>query len=446
MRPRCSTSPAPSPPAARAGGCVRGPARALPADGPTSRRSRCSSTTRTGPTPRRCGSWPISRTGSARCRSCSSSPHGRPASPAAPRSPRRCVRARPRCCARARSATTRRRSSSASAVPEAVASLCRTCHALTGGNPFFLRELAGALREAGPDRAATCSAPRPTASSRRSGPGSPASRAAAQRLAGAAAIVGDGALLRHAAALADLDDQRGRRSRRRAARGPDPAEPRALRFVHPIIRSAVHEQLSPAARSAGHERAARMLAAEDAAPERVAAHLLATEPHALGVGLRPAPRRRARGGAARRTRRLRHLPAARARGAASLESRPAVLLELGLAESLTLDRSRRSSTCGAASRRRRTRSRGCTPRARSRRWSACDDPPEAVEIVERALAASPDADPAAGAAYRGAYGQHGPLRPGARRATVPARRPATRARRGRRARRRAWSFWSPPPR
>ena len=39
------------------------------------------------------------------------------------------------------------------AVPEAVTALCRSCHALTGGNPFFLRELAGALREAGPERA-----------------------------------------------------------------------------------------------------------------------------------------------------------------------------------------------------------------------------------------------------------------------------------------------------
>jgi predicted ATPase len=40
-----------------------------------------------------------------------------------------------------------------SAVPEALTPLCRTCHALTGGNPFFLRELAGALREAGLDLA-----------------------------------------------------------------------------------------------------------------------------------------------------------------------------------------------------------------------------------------------------------------------------------------------------
>ena len=41
-----------------------------------------------------------------------------------------------------------------SVVPDALTSVCRSCHALTHGNPFFLRELAGALREAGAAHAA----------------------------------------------------------------------------------------------------------------------------------------------------------------------------------------------------------------------------------------------------------------------------------------------------
>ena len=119
--------------------------------------------------------------------------------------------------------------------------------------------------------------------------------------------------MRHAAALAGLDDQQAAEAADALRAGRILADTRALRFVHPIIRSAVYEQLSPAARSAGHGRAARMLAEEDGAPERVAAHLLATEPSGSRVGLRPAARRRARGRATRGARRRRHLPAARAR-------------------------------------------------------------------------------------------------------------------------------------
>ena len=131
------------------------------------------------------------------------------------------------------------------AVPEAIPALCRTCHALTGGNPFFLRELAGALREAGPDRAADVlgAAPDGVVAAVRA-------RLArfpvpAQQLAGAAAVVGDGALIRHAAALADLDARQAAEAADALRGGRILAESRALQFVHPIIRSAVHEQLSP---------------------------------------------------------------------------------------------------------------------------------------------------------------------------------------------------------
>ena len=50
----------------------------------------------------------------------------------------------------------------------------------------------------------------------------------------------------------------------------------ALGFVHPLVRSAVYEDLAPPVRQRWHSRAARMLDAGDAAPEEVTVHLLAS--------------------------------------------------------------------------------------------------------------------------------------------------------------------------
>ena len=152
------------------------------------------------------------------------------------------------------------------ACPEALTPLCRACHALTGGNPFFLRELVRSLREAGAEHAADVlgAAPEGVVGSVRARlarfPG------AAQRLAGAAAIMGDGALVRHAALLAQLDDQQAAEAADALRAGRILTDSRTLQFVHPIIRSAVHEQLPPAARSAGHERAAQLLDARGLRP------------------------------------------------------------------------------------------------------------------------------------------------------------------------------------
>jgi DNA-binding CsgD family transcriptional regulator len=50
---------------------------------------------------------------------------------------------------------------------------------------------------------------------------------------------------------------------------------RALRFVHPLVRSAVYQELAPPLRQRWHQRAARMLDGEGARAEEVAVHLLA---------------------------------------------------------------------------------------------------------------------------------------------------------------------------
>jgi len=156
------------------------------------------------------------------------------------------------------------------------------CHAATGGNAFLLRELIQQLYAdgIGPDEeaAAQVAALGPRSVARavalrvaRLGP-------AAGELARAAAVLGDGAQLRHAAALAGV----GLAAAAAAADGLagigvfEPGTP--LRFVHPVVRTAVHEDIPLAGRGLRHAEAARLLAAEGADLDAVCAHLLVCEP------------------------------------------------------------------------------------------------------------------------------------------------------------------------
>ena len=321
------------------------------------------------------------------------------------------------------------------AVPDARAPLCRTCHTLTGGNPFFLRELAGALHDAGPERAADVLEAAPdgvVASVRARLTRFPS---AAQEFAGAAAVAGDGALIRHAAALTDLDERAAAEAADALCAGRILAATRPLRFVHPIVRSAVHEQLTAAACSDAHGRAAHLLAEEDAAAERVAAHLLATEPQGsewvcdrLRAAAHEAVPRGAPVASVTYLRRALEEPP-------PPDSRPAVLLELGLAESLTLDRPPAIEHL----RRGVETTKDTLARLYAARTLAAivgmDDALEGVKIEQRALRRQPRRGLGARPADRGAHGQHRPLL--ARRSPrhVRARAPDARARRGRRGRR-----------
>lgn len=156
------------------------------------------------------------------------------------------------------------------------------CHAETGGNPFLLRELAASLRadgmgpgeEAadqvaglGPQSVARAVALRVA----RLGP-------AAGELARAAAILGDGAQLRHAAALTGvaLADAAAAADELAGIGVLEPGTP--LRFVHPIVRTAVHDDIPEAGRGLRHAEAARLLAADGADLDAVCAHLLVCEP------------------------------------------------------------------------------------------------------------------------------------------------------------------------
>jgi DNA-binding CsgD family transcriptional regulator len=166
-------------------------------------------------------------------------------------------------------------------VDDAEPEFVSACHDATAGNPFFLRELLAALRRDGvapmaaeadrvrrlePETIALSTA----ASLGRLEPPAPA-------LARAVAVLGTGAELRHAAALADASAEQAARVADSLVEGAFLAPGRPLDFVHPVVRSAVYSDIPAGSRSQLHSRAARLLADEDVTPERVAGHLLHTD-------------------------------------------------------------------------------------------------------------------------------------------------------------------------
>ncbi|HTD79136.1 MAG TPA: hypothetical protein VK898_15965, partial [Chloroflexota bacterium] len=101
---------------------------------------------------------------------------------------------------------------------------------------------------------------------------------AAQRLAQAVAVVGEDSGLRLAARMAELDIDTAAAAADALLTAELLAEARPLRFAHPLVRSAIYEQLALGARTRAHARAATLLRQEDADLEQVAAQLLLSEP------------------------------------------------------------------------------------------------------------------------------------------------------------------------
>jgi len=152
------------------------------------------------------------------------------------------------------------------------------CYELTGGNPLLLRGLLTALAAEG---IGGTDADVPHL--RRLTPDSvsrhvllrlgrmPAAVLAAAR---AIAVLGTAATTARAARLAELDD-----AACAEAIGVLMAEhlvegDRQLRFVYPLVRSAVYQDQAPPVRQQWHKRAAQLLAAEGASPAEMTAHLL----------------------------------------------------------------------------------------------------------------------------------------------------------------------------
>jgi len=168
--------------------------------------------------------------------------------------------------------------------PEAEDAFCAACWEETAGNPLLLRELVHVIADE--SLAPTeQNVPRLRELGARAGSRAVSLRLSrlppeATALARAVAILGDEADARQAAALADLDDQAASEAVDALAR-VDVLRPQPpLGFVHPLLRAAVYEALTPLERDRGHARAARLLANAGVEAERVAAHLLRSPPAA----------------------------------------------------------------------------------------------------------------------------------------------------------------------
>ena len=159
---------------------------------------------------------------------------------------------------------------------------CSACHETSAGNPFMLREL---LVELAADASAGTAAE--AAHVREVAPAT-IQRAvlvrlarladSASELARAVAVLGDDVTLTDAAELAQLGPDTAAEAADALAATGVIAPGRPLRFVHPLVRGAVYAELPGAAKTSAHRRAAQLLEARGAEPERLAVHLLATDP------------------------------------------------------------------------------------------------------------------------------------------------------------------------
>ena len=155
---------------------------------------------------------------------------------------------------------------------------CHACWQVTAGNPFYLRELLRDLRADGVDPELGAEEllripPPSVARSVLTRLGRlPAEHAA--DLARSAAVIGDGATLRHAAAMAEISPEAAADAldALTAAELLGPGEP--LHFVHPLVRAAIYADIPAARRALRHARAAELLASDHAPAEHIALHLL----------------------------------------------------------------------------------------------------------------------------------------------------------------------------
>jgi tetratricopeptide (TPR) repeat protein len=182
---------------------------------------------------------------------------------------------------------------------------CQACHAATGGNPLLVAALASALAaesvtgqagdvvrvaEIGPEAVAAAVRLRLARLPEQ-----------ARALAAAASVLGDGAALEDAAALAGLELPGAVAAATSLAEADLLRAEEKVAFVHPVVRAAVYAGLGPFGRRDAHARAVRLLTQAGRPAERIAAHVLrcppAADPDAVAV-LRAAARRSLADGAA----------------------------------------------------------------------------------------------------------------------------------------------------
>ena len=166
-------------------------------------------------------------------------------------------------------------------LPAASAGFTHACHAVTGGNPFLLGALLTQLVADG-------AVPSDDTAARLGTFGSEQVARVIERqlahlpdgaaLARAVAVLGPGAPLRHAAELAGLKlyQAADAADALRAAGVLDDTP--GLTLAHPLIAGTLYTRMPAGARARRHAEAAALLVRERAEPERVALHLLRTEP------------------------------------------------------------------------------------------------------------------------------------------------------------------------
>ena len=163
-------------------------------------------------------------------------------------------------------------------VARASPEVCLACHTVTAGNPFYLEELLRALPTGLPgDVADVLQAAVPSLADRvirrvaRVGEDAPA-------LIRAMAVLGDGARLATAAALASVPEADAVALAHQLRRIEVLIAEDPIVFVHPLIRKSVYDATPGSDRLSAHRRAAQLLQAGGAAPETVATHLQVLEP------------------------------------------------------------------------------------------------------------------------------------------------------------------------
>jgi DNA-binding CsgD family transcriptional regulator len=274
---------------------------------------------------------------------------------------------------------------------------CDACHEATGGNPFLLTELIGELRRQGVASTAAEAEGirdvRPASIARVLLVRLARLPADAVKLAQAIAVLGDGVELRHAARLARLSIERAAELAGVLAGVDLIANERSLRFAHPLVRASVYAELAPWEASRMHRRAARLLAADSASVDRVASHLLLSDPAGnrwtVAVLGRAATAAAARGAPEAA---VAYLSRALAEPVTE-DERPAVLRELGSAEVRTGSSNGLAHLREAFALSRGPQDVATAARALAVGLTVSSESVEAFGVMERAIEQVGDSDP-----------------------------------------------------
>jgi DNA-binding CsgD family transcriptional regulator len=215
-------------------------------------------------------------------------------------------------------------------------------HGATGGNPFLVRELAGALAADGvrldSEVSKLVGALAPRTVSRSIMVRVASLDPAAGPVLRSVAILGDHAELRHVAALAGVEQSTASVATGQLVRAGLLRDGLPVAFAHPVLRSTVYADLSAAERADLHARAASLLADSGVDPDLVAGQLL----HAAPAGEVWVVERLRMSAAAAVARGAGDTAVAYLRRALAepveVDQQPAVLHELGCAETLIRDR------------------------------------------------------------------------------------------------------------